>query len=59
MRIANALAAAIFTLAALAQLNDPDPLVWASFYAVAATIKPIQLRLRTQKNTAQDKALHG
>lgn len=38
MRIANALAAAIFTLAALAQFNDPDPLVWASFYAVAATL---------------------
>lgn len=38
MRIANALAAAIFTLAGLAQLNDPDPLVWVSFYAVAATL---------------------
>lgn len=38
MRTANALAAAIFALAALVQLNDPDPLLWICVYTAAAMI---------------------
>jgi hypothetical protein len=36
MRVANRLFAVLFVIAALLQLNDPDPVRWFTLYAAAA-----------------------
>ena len=38
MRFLALLGAAVFSLAAALQYNDPDPLIWVLIYLVAATI---------------------
>lgn len=41
LRVAHAVAAALFTASAVVQLNDPDPVLWVLFYGVAATVSAV------------------
>lgn len=45
--IANAVMLLAFVLSVIVQFNDPDPLLWAAIYAVAALVCWLEIRRRT------------
>ena len=44
---ANAVMLLAFILSVIVQFNDPDPLLWAAIYALAAIVCMLELRRRT------------
>jgi hypothetical protein len=45
--VANAVMLLAFVFSVIVQFNDPDPLLWAAIYAVAAVVCAFELRRRT------------
>jgi len=44
---ANAAMLLAFVMSVIVQFNDPDPLLWAAIYTVAAVVCAVELRRRT------------
>ena len=45
--VANAVMLVAFVMSVIVQFNDPDPLLWAAIYAVAALVCWLEIRRRT------------
>ena len=45
--VANAVMLLAFVFSVIVQFNDPDPLLWAAIYAVAALVCWLEIRRRT------------
>ena len=45
--VANAVMLVAFVLSVIVQFNDPDPVLWAAIYAVAAVVCWLEIRRRT------------